>query len=119
MSTDDEAVVLIRAMINAAKADGRVSNEEQQEIIIRIANPSQETIAFLREEFAKPVDVREFAWSVPLGMETQVYTISLASINLDTNPEAHYLRELAHGLRLDPDLCNQIHQRYGAPTIHG
>ncbi len=117
MTQNDEALVLVRAMINAAKADGSISQEEQQAIIERIASPTQDTINFLRQEFSSPLNVRDFAWAVPLGMEQQVYTISLASIQLDTNPEASYLRDLAHGLRLAPEFCNEIHQRYGAPTI--
>jgi len=103
-------------MINAAKADGKLDNQEQQAILSRVPN-DQETINFLRQEFARPLDVREFAWSVPLGMEVQVYTMSLASIQVDTRAEAQYLQELAHALRLDPDLCNQIHARYGAPPL--
>jgi hypothetical protein len=117
MSQNDEALVLVRAMINAAKADGSISQQEQQAIIERISNPTQETLDFLRQEFAAPLNVRDFAWSVPLGMEQQVYTLSLASIQLDTNSEASYLGDLAHGLRLDAELCNEIHRRYGAPTI--
>ncbi len=117
LTQNDEALVLVRAMINAAKADGSVSQEEQQAIIHKLANPTQETIDFLRQEFSAPLNVRDFAWSVPLGMEQQVYTMSLAAINLDTNPEAAYLRDLAHGLRLDAQFCNELHQRYGAPTI--
>ena len=104
-------------MINSAKSDGQITADEQQAIIGRIQNPSRETIDFLRAEFNAPLDVREFAWSVPLGMEQQVYTLSLASIDLDTNREAGYLRELAHGLRLDPATCNQIHDQYRAPKI--
>lgn len=117
MTQNDEALVLVRAMINAAKADGSISQEEQQAIIERISNPTQETINFLREEFNSPLNVRDFAWSVPLGMEQQVYTMSLATIQLDTNPEASYLRDLAHGLRLDAEFCNDLHRRYGAPTL--
>ncbi len=117
LTQNDEALVLVRAMINAAKADGSISQQEQQAIIERIANPTQETIDFLRQEFSSPVNVRDFAWSVPLGMEQQVYTLSLASIELDTNPEASYLRDLAHGLRLEPEFCNDLHRRYSAPTI--
>ena len=114
---NDDALVLIRAMINAAKSDGEISEAEQQSILERIGNPSQEVINFLREEFSSPLDVREFAWSVPLGLEQKVYTMSLAAIELDANHEAAYLRELAHGLRLAPDVCNQIHQQFGAPEI--
>ncbi len=117
MNQNDEALVLVRAMINAAKADGSISPQEQQAILERISNPTQETINFLREEFSTPLNVRDFAWSVPLGMEQQVYTLSLASIDLDTNPEANYLRDLAHGLRLEPDFCNDLHRRYNAPAI--
>lgn len=43
--------------------------------------------------------------------------MSLASIQLDTHPEAAYLRDLAHGLRLDAEFCNDLHRRYGAPTM--
>jgi uncharacterized membrane protein YebE (DUF533 family) len=117
MTQDDEAIVLIRAMVNAAKADGRVTQAEQQAIIERLAQPTPEALNFLRHEFAQPLDVREFCWSVPLGMEQQVYTLTLATIDLDTNPEADYLRTLAHGLRLAPEFCNQLHQRYGALTL--
>lgn len=116
MTTDDEAIVLIRALINAAKADGRVDANEQQAILSQVPNDTQ-TINFLKQEFAQPLDVREFAWSVPLGMEVKVYTMSLAGMQLDSNSEARYLQELAHGLRMDPDLCRQIHAKYGLGDI--
>ncbi len=73
--------------------------------------------SLLREEFAKPLDVREFAWSVPLGMEQQVDTMSLVAIDLDTRREAKYFLDLAHGLRIPADVREQIHQRLGAPSI--
>lgn len=115
---NEEAMILIRAMINAAKSDGSISRDEQEEILQRISNPTQDAMSFLRQEFSSPLDVREFAWSVPIGMEEKVYTLSLAAIDLDANKEASYLRDLAHGLRLEPEYCKEIHQRYGAPEIH-
>jgi uncharacterized membrane protein YebE (DUF533 family) len=114
---NDDAIVLIRAMINAAKSDGDISEAEQQSLLERIGNPTQEVIEFLRNEFNQPLDVREFAWSVPLGLEQKVYTMSLAAIELDQNKEVTYLRDLAHGLRLSPAVCNQIHQQFGAQEI--
>ena len=118
LDPNEEAIVLIRAMINAAKSDGRITRDEQQEILGRVSNASQEAMQFLQNEFSRDLDVREFAWSVPIGMEQKVYTMSLAAIELDAQSEASYLRDLAHGLRLDPDYCNDIHARYGAPTIY-
>lgn len=114
---NQRAIVLIRAMINAAKSDGRVTQEEQQAVLQQLGDGSPEAIQFLRDEFNHPLDVREFAWSVPLGMEQQVYLMSLASIDLDTQAEAGYLQDLAHGLRLPPEICNELHRRQGAPTI--
>jgi uncharacterized membrane protein YebE (DUF533 family) len=113
---DAEAQVLIRAMVNAAKADGRLTREEQDAILQRLGGASREAIAFLQRELDAALDVREFAWSVPLGMEFKVYAMSLAAIDLDTKSESDYLNELAHGLRLPADVRAQIHQRYGAPA---
>lgn len=118
LDQNEEAMILIRAMINAAKSDGSISREEQEEIMSRISSPTQEAIQFLRQEFSTPVDVREFAWSCPIGMEEKVYTLSLAAIDLDQNKEASYLRDLAHGLRLEPEYCNEIHRKFGMPEIH-
>tara|TARA_R110002049_G_scaffold72490_2_gene187186 strand:- start:216174 stop:216809 length:636 start_codon:yes stop_codon:yes gene_type:complete len=116
-SMNEQAEVLVRAMVNAAKADGQVDQAEQEAILKRLEHVSQTEIDFLRAEFAKDTDVRDFAWSVPLGLEEQVYTISLLAIDLDENKEANYLGDLAHGLRLEPKRCNEIHQKYGAPVI--
>ena len=96
---NEQAMILVRAMVNAAKCDGQISQAEQQRILNQLDSPSPAAIQFLREEFAKPLDVREFAWSVPVGMEQQVYTMSLIAVDVDSDREEGYLRELAHGLR--------------------
>lgn len=114
---NQKAELLIIAMINAAKSDGRIDDKEQNEIIEQLGDVSQDEIQFLRSEFAKPLDVREFAWSVPLGMEKQIYAVSLMAIDLDQNAEAQYLRDLAHGFRMTIDECNQIHREFNAPQL--
>ena len=114
---DEQAKVLIRAMISAAKSDGQVTQEEQNAILKQLEHVSEAEIAFLREEFQRPSDVKEIAWSIPLGLEEQAYQISLIAIDLDDQKEAEYLADLAHGLRISPKQCNEIHQRLGAPEI--
>ena len=64
------------------------------------------------------MDLAGFAASVPLGMEQQVYSVSLMTINLDSGEEAKYLLQLSQALRLSPEVREQIHQRYGAPSIY-
>jgi uncharacterized membrane protein YebE (DUF533 family) len=111
-SQNDQALVLVRAMLNAAKADGRVSAAEQQSILEQVAGDSTEVTQFVRDELSQPLDVREFAWSVPLGMEEQVYAMSLLAIDVDEQAEQRYLGELAHGLRIPDEVCDQLQQRY-------
>ncbi len=112
---NDQAKVLARAMINAAKSDGQMTRDEQEKILERLDSP--EEVDFLRSEFNRPVDVREFTWSVPRGMEEQAYVMSVLTIELDEQKEAEYLADLAHGLRLETSRCNEIHRKLGAPVI--
>ena len=117
---NDQAVLMIRAMVNAAKSDGRVDETEQQNIISKLGSDvSEDEINFLKQEFAAPLDVAGFARSVPSGLEQQIYALSLTSIDLDTQNEAQYLGQLAQGLNIDANLCNQIHDQVGAPKIFG
>jgi uncharacterized membrane protein YebE (DUF533 family) len=119
-AANDEAVLMIRAMVNAAKSDGRVDQSEQENIVSKLgADVSQAEIDFLKQEFAAPLDVEGFARQVPQGMEQQIYALSLTSIDLDTQNEAQYLGQLAQNLKMDPALCNQIHDHLGAPKIFG
>ncbi len=118
LSQNDQAVMLIRAMINSAKVDGEISDEEQKNILGQVGDTSPETIQFLRAEFARPLNVDEYAQSLPVGMEQKAYAISLTAIKLDTREEADYLRQLAKALRISPEQCNQIHQQQNAPLMY-
>ena len=118
-SNNDVAIILIRAMVNAAKSDGRIDQAEQDNIVSQLGELDQAEVDFLRKEFAAPLDVAGFANSVPGGLEQQVYAVSLTSIELDSQTEAQYLGQLAQGLELDSSLCNQIHDKFGAPKIFG
>ena len=115
---NDQATVLIRAMINSAKSDGKVDKQEGENILKQLGDVSQAEMDFVRSEIAQPLDVHKFAHSVPSGMEQNVYAVSLISIDLDTNKEAKYLHELAQCMDLSPQVCNQIHDKVGAPKIY-
>ena len=114
---NQEAVILIRAMIQAAKADGRLTPEEQSAILEQVGGATPDVQRFLDREFQTSTDARDFAWSVPLGLEQKVYAISLTAINLDVKSESDYLRLLAHGLRIPAEVCDKIHQRFGIPPL--
>ncbi|MES9950954.1 MAG: DUF533 domain-containing protein [Candidatus Thiodiazotropha sp.] len=114
----DQAALLIRAMINAAKSDGKVDKEEQRKILGRLGEVTQDEIEFVRNELAQPLDLEGFVRSIPQGLEQQVYAISLMAIDLDSQAEAQYLHSLAQATRISPEVSNQIHEQFGAPAIY-
>jgi len=110
---DEEALVLIRAMTNAAKADGAVDDDEIAAIMTRAGDLDAEGEAFIRAELTAPLDLDAFIESVPSGMEAEVYTASMLPIDVDTEAEAQYLRDLADGLGLREDDVAKIHEALG------
>jgi uncharacterized membrane protein YebE (DUF533 family) len=115
---EQQAEILVKAMINSAKADGHVDQSEQERIVGQLGDVTQDEVDFVRRELAAPLDAQAFIRSVPRGMEQQVYTMSLMGIDLDTNQEAQYLHQLAQGFGLNADVCNQIHDKLGAPKLY-
>ncbi len=112
---EEEAAILIRAMANAAKADGEVDQAEIDAIISRAGDLDDEAEAYVRSELALPLNLDEFIESVPGGMEAEVYTMSLLPIDVDTVAEAEYLADLRLGLGLSDEQVVDIHEALGVP----
>ena len=113
----DQATLIIRAMINAAKSDGSIDKAEQEKVIAKLGDITQAEADFVRAEFNAPLDVDGFIRSIPRGMEQQIYAVSLMAIDLDTNKEAHYLAALAKGFGISAELANNIHDQLGVRKI--
>ncbi len=109
----DQATILVRAMCNAAKADGQVDEQEQKNIVDRMGELDQAEVDFLRKELSSPLDVQGFVNQVPREMGPQVYALSCMTMKVDTRAEAQYLGQLAQGLGLDDNVTGQIHQQLG------
>jgi uncharacterized membrane protein YebE (DUF533 family) len=112
-----QAELIIRAMINAAKSDGSIDKAEQEKVIAKLGDITQDEADFVRAEFNAPLDVNAFVRSIPKEMGQQVYAVSLMSIDLDTNQEAQYLGQLAQGLGITPQVANAIHDQLGVRKI--
>lgn len=116
---EDQARILIRAMVNAAKCDGQIDQEEQKKIVSHLGDEvSDEERQFVISEMQSPLDTEGFLKSVPRGAEMQVYMMSLLGIDLDSREEAQYLDTLRKGIGMSEDQCNAIHQKLGVPTIY-
>jgi uncharacterized membrane protein YebE (DUF533 family) len=115
---EQQAQVLLRAMVSAAKADGKIDADEQKKIIEHLGDVSDEDAEMVRNELQAPLDVQGLINSVPSGMEQQVYLMSLLAIDLDSKEEAVYLDTLAKGLNISNQVSNHIHKKVGAPQLY-
>lgn len=114
---DDQATLLLRAMINGAKADGQIDRDEVQNIVKRLGDVDEHEAAFLRAELEAPLDIAAFCATVPDELDQEVYAFSVMGMKLDTQREAQFLGAMAQGLNLDPRICNDIHDKLGVPAI--
>lgn len=119
-AANQQAELVIKAMINAAKADGTIDDKEKEGIIGKLGDDiTQDEINFIRQEFNAPLDANALAREVPNGMGDQIYAISLTAIDLDQNKEAQYLHQLAQALNISSQRANEIHDQLGVQKIYG
>lgn len=109
----NEAVLLIRAMIAAANADGAIDEEERGRILerLQVVALTPEEHSFIVHELLSPCDLDGIVNEVK-SEETakQVYAVSLMAIELDTGEERQYIKALAQRLCLDDALLEEIHR---------
>lgn len=112
------AALLLKAMIQAAKADGQIDANEQTKLMGRLGEVTEAEKAFVQKELAAPVDVEGLAAQIPEGLEAQAYTMSVMAIDLDAQAEAQYLHQFATALGLQPVEVNHIHDQLGVPKLY-
>lgn len=119
-SADQEAAaaLMIRAMIQAAKSDGKLDEGERQKLLSKLGEVSPAEQQFVQDELNAPIDINGLARQIPRGLEQQVYVMSVMGIDLDTQEEAKYLHELATALGLPQAQVNAIHAKLGVPAIY-
>ena len=112
-----DAEIIVKAMINAAKADGQIDQTEIEKIVGRLEEGglTEEEKAFFMEEASKPLDIDAVAASAAgqPDMAAQIYAASLLAIEVDTEAERQYMAELASRLNLHPEVVAHIEQALG------
>lgn len=112
------AGLMLKAMIQAAKSDGEIDENEKTKLMSEFGDLDDDERAFIREQMAAPVDAAALAREVPDGFGPQVYLMSLMAIEFDNRKEAEYLHELAQGLGLDKATVNGIHEKVGVINLY-
>ena len=113
------AQLVLRAMINAAKADGQIDQGEMQRIVGRLeeAGADDEARAFVLDEMRKPEDLDGLLRDVRSPeVAVEVYAASLLAIEVDTPAERDYLRRLAERSNLVPGTVQRVHEALGVPA---
>lgn len=109
--SNDFALVLIQAMIAAARADGHIDDQERARIMerVQISGLDSEAEAFLAKELSEPVDMdRLVAAARSEEQKVELYTASRLAIDADTRAERGYLDLLAGRLGLPDALIDHI-----------
>ncbi|WP_187968176.1 tellurite resistance TerB family protein [Aquibium microcysteis] len=104
-------LVLVRAMIAAARADGHVDDAERARIAdrLRLSGMDEEAEAYLIDELRKPVDLDAIVGAaVTEAQRVEVYTASRLAIEPETRAERGYLDMLAGRLKLPDALVDHI-----------
>ena len=110
------AGLMLRAMIQSAKADGRIDMEEQRRLMEHLSDLDPEERAFVQAEMEAPVDPEDLARQTPRGLETAVYAMSVMAIDVDTSAERDHLSRLANALGLERGEATRIEQGVAQQT---
>lgn len=108
---DEFALMLVRAMIAAAKADGHIDEEERRKIGERLgaSGLGAEAEAFLKAELEAPLDLDALVASAQTeAQKVELYTASRLAIEPDTRAERGYLDLLAGRLSLADALVDHV-----------
>jgi len=111
-----DSVLLIRAMIAAANADGLIDKDERDRILKKLetADLSDQEHSFIVKELLSPVGLEDIVAQVKSPeMAKKVYTVSLLAIEVDTDAERTYMITLARRIGLTESGIDDIYRTLG------
>jgi uncharacterized membrane protein YebE (DUF533 family) len=111
---EDHSHAVLRALIAAAKADGRIDAAEKQMISAEIGKHTDDPDLqqWLDEEVARPLDATDVSLSATdPAIAAQMYLASVMLVNDQGEAERTWLDELAVALKIDPGLQVHLEQR--------
>lgn len=107
-------MILMRAMIAAAHADGHIDNEERQRIFAQVETMdlSVPEKAMLFDELRRPLSLTELVQQVPNAQTgIEVYAASASAIDTSQASSQTFLNELSQQLCIPAELVDSIHQQ--------
>ncbi|NIY92546.1 tellurite resistance TerB family protein [Vibrio diazotrophicus] len=107
-------ILILKAMIASAKADGHVDEQEMAKInqVINEIGADNDVQTLFQQELKKPLDPNEIAALAQTPAQaSEIYLASAIVADEQNFMEKAYLQELAKQLGLSGELVNNIHQQ--------
>lgn len=113
----NQAQLVLKAMINAAKADGQIDPGEVQRIVGRLEQAGADASArdFILSEMTKPIETEAIVAMVKGNpqLAAELYAASLLAIKVDTPAEQEYMKNLASSLGLASQAVAKLENTMG------
>ncbi len=114
---EEKSEIILKAMINAAKADGRIDQKEMDRILgkLKEAGIDEEGQRYVKDQMQQPMETGQLiaaAQGQP-QLAAQIYAASLLAIEVDTPAERDYLSQLAGGMGLPAEVASRIKEMAG------
>lgn len=116
---ESHSELILRAMINAIKADGQIDQDEINRLMGKVEEIGldDEGRRYLQEQLRQPMETETLAGLArgQAELAAQMYAASLLAIEVDTPAEKSYLEDFAAKLGLDAQVTGRIGQMVGLP----
>jgi uncharacterized membrane protein YebE (DUF533 family) len=114
---ENQAQLVLKAMINAAKADGQIDQGEVQRILSKLDAAGADAAArdFILTEMTKPMETEAIVAAATGNpqLAAELYAASLLAIKVDTPAEQEYMNALAGSLGLAPQAVANLQNTMG------
>lgn len=118
---ENRSELVLKAMINAAKADGKIDEGEAHRIVGKLqeAGADADSQRYVLELMRRPMETETLITAAEghPNLAAELYAASLMAIEVDTSAEQAYLGKLASGLGLTPQVTRRIQQMVGLQPV--
>lgn len=120
---EQNSELILRAMINATKADGQIDESEINRLTGKLQEIGADAEArrYLMTRLQQPMETESLITAVQGKPElaAQLYGATLLAIEVDTPMERAYLDQLAAGMSLSPQVTGRIQELVGLASTVG
>ena len=111
-SNNNDAEIILTAMLDAAKSDGQIDSNEIERIMgkIKATGAGQEGVNCIISKLQSPMETDKILRAVRGRPElaAEVYAASLMAIDVDTEAERRYLKVLSQKMGLNDSVTKEI-----------